>query len=103
MELLFYTIRGHATALDVAEDTFLLVQWRQDAVVPADLEVDLLLHSFWDGTLRDYDADSGLDGAQDASVGVEDASCRSHHRVAFIFILVVVQGAGAARERGGSF
>lgn len=82
-----------------AEGTFLLVQWRQDAVVSADLEVDLLLHSFWDGTLRDDDADPRLDGAQDASVGVEDTSRCRHHRVAFVFILVVVQGAGAERER----
>lgn len=85
--------------LVIVEDTFLLVQWRQDAIVSADLEVDLLLHSFWDGALRDDDAHSGLDGAQDASVGVEDASRRRHHRVAFVFILVVVQGAWAGRER----
>lgn len=83
----------------LADHTFLLVQWRQDAVVPADLEVDLLLHSLRDGTLWDYDADSGLDGAQHASVGVEDASCCCHHRVALVFILVVVQGAGAERWR----
>lgn len=86
-----------------AADTFLLVQWRQDAVVSADLEVDLLLHSFWDGTLRDDDADPGLDGAQDASVGVEDTARRGHHCVAFVLILVVVQGAGAGRERVDGF
>ena len=75
--------------------TFLLVEWRQDAVVPADLEVDLLLHAFRDGALRDNNADPCLDGAQDASVRVEDTSCCCHHSVALVFILIIVKGTGA--------
>ena len=35
--------------------TFILVQRRQDVVVLADLEVDLLTNAFWDCTFRnDY-------------------------------------------------
>ena len=78
--------------------TFLLVEWWQDAVVSADLEVDLLLNTFRDGTLWDNYADTCLNRAQDATVGVEDApSCRNHC-VALIFILVIIQGTGAKRQ-----
>ena len=78
--------------------TFLLVQRRQDAVVAAHLEVDLLLHAVGDGALGDDDADARLDGAQHATVAVEDAAGRGDHRVAFVLVLVL-QGAGAGRRR----
>lgn len=77
--------------------TFLLVEWRQDAVVSADLEVDLLLHTFRDGTLWDNYADACLDGAQDAAVTVEDTSSCCNHCVALIFILIIIQSTGAER------
>lgn len=78
--------------------TFLLVQWRQDAVVSAHLEIDLLLHAIRDGALGDNNTDSCFNGAQDASIGVEDASSCCDHRVAFVFILVIIQGARAEEE-----
>lgn len=77
--------------------TFLLVQRWQDAVVSTDLEVDLLLHAVGDGPLRDDDADTRLDGAQDASVGVKDPSSCCDHRVTLI-LLVVLQSTGAERR-----
>lgn len=69
--------------------TFLFVQGGQDAVVPAHLEVNLLLHAFGDGALRDDDADARLDGAQDPSVTVEDPPGCGHHCVPFILIVIV--------------
>lgn len=69
--------------------TFLLVEGGQDAVVPAHLEVNLLLHTLGDGALRDDDADTGLYRAQDPSITVEDAPGSSHHRVPFVFIVIV--------------
>lgn len=74
--------------------TFLLVEGGQDAVVPAHLEVNLLLHVLGDGALGDDDADARLDGAQDPSVTVENPPGRGHHRVSFVLV-VVVQRAGA--------
>lgn len=78
--------------------TFLLVEWRQDAVVSAHFEVDLLLHALRYGALWDYDADTRLNGAQDAAVAVEDAASRGDHSVALVFIFIIIQGGGAARE-----
>lgn len=69
--------------------TFLLIQRRQDAVVPADLEVDLLLHTLRDGPLRDDDAHAGLYGAQHAAVAVEHASGCGHHRVAVLVVILL--------------
>lgn len=74
--------------------TFLLVQGGQDAVVPAHLEVDFLLHALGDSTLGDDDADARLDGAEDTTVTVENSPGSGHHRVPFIFV-VVVQSARA--------
>lgn len=78
--------------------TFLLVEGGQDAVVPAHLEVNLLLHALRDGTLGDDDADARLDGAQDSSVTVEDPPGGGHHRVPFILV-VIVQSARAERRK----
>lgn len=78
--------------------TFLLVEGGQDAVVPAHLEVYLLLHALRDGTLGDNDADACLNGAQDASVTVKDPSGGGHHCVPFILV-VIVQRAGAEGRR----
>lgn len=78
--------------------TFLLVEGRQDAVVPAHLEVNLLLHALGDGALGNDDADARLDGAQDPSVAVEDATGGGDHCVPFVLI-VVVQGAGAEADK----
>lgn len=80
--------------------TFLLVQGRQDAVVPAHLEVDLLLHALGNGTLRDDDADASLDGAQDAAVAVEDAAGGGHHCVALVLVVVLKRArAGGENHR----
>lgn len=70
--------------------TFLLVEWRQNAVVSTDLEVNLLLHAVGDGTLRDNDADACLDGAQNATVRVEDTTSCCHHSVTFVFIFIIL-------------
>lgn len=70
--------------------TFLLVEWRQNAVVSTDLEVNLLLHAVGDGTLRDNDADTCLDGAQNATVRVEDTTSCCHHSVTFVFIFIIL-------------
>lgn len=78
--------------------TFLLVQWGQDAVVSAHLEVNLLLHALRDCTLWNDDADAGLDGAQDPSVAVENSSSGGHHRVPFILV-IIVQRTGAEGQR----
>lgn len=87
-----------SSSLHVWQVTFLLVEWWQDAVVSADLEVDLLLHTVRYGTLWDNYADSCLNGAQDTAVGVEDTSSCCNHCVALIFILIIIQGTGAGRE-----
>lgn len=81
-----------------ARRTFLLVQRGQDAVVPAHLEVNLLLHTLGDGALGNDDADARLNGAQDASVAVEDPPSSGHHSVPFVFV-VVLQSAGAEKRR----
>lgn len=78
--------------------TFLFVQRGQNAVVPAHFEVDLLLHTIWDCSLWDNDADSCLYGAQHPAVTIKDAPCRGHHRVTFIFF-VVIQCTRARRQR----
>ena len=74
--------------------TFLLVQGGQDAVVPADFEVDLLFYALGDGPLWDDDADTRLDGAQHPAIAVEDPPGRGHHRVTFILI-IILQSTGA--------
>lgn len=79
--------------------TFLFVQRGEDAVVSADFKVDLLLHTIRDGTLWDNDADSSLNGAQDTTIGVEDTSSRCNHCVALIFIVIIIQGTGAGKQR----
>lgn len=78
--------------------TFLLVEGGQDAVVPAHLKVDLLLHALGDRTLRNDDADARLDGAQDPPVAVEDAPGGGHHCVPFILV-IIVQSTGAEGRR----
>ena len=78
--------------------TFLFFERGQDAVVPAHLEVNLLLHALGDGTLGDDDADTRLDGAQDPSVTVEDAPGGGNHSVPFVLV-VIVQRAGAEGRR----
>lgn len=77
--------------------TFLLVQGGQDAVVPAHLKVNLLLHALRDGPLGNDDADARLDGAQDSSVTVEDTPSGGHHRVTFVLIVILqCTGTGGA-------
>lgn len=78
--------RGHGAEKPV---TFLLVEGRQDAVVAADLEVDLLFHALGDGSLGDDDADARLDGAQHSAVAAEHAPGRGHHRVAVLVIVLL--------------
>lgn len=79
--------------------TFFLVEWWQDAVVSADLEVDLLLHTIRDCSLWDNDANTCLNGAQDTTVTIEDTSSSRNHCVALIFIIIIVQGTGAGRQK----
>lgn len=78
--------------------TFLLVKRWQDAVVSAHFEIDLLLHTIRDGTLWNNYTDSCLNGAQDATVGIEDTSSCCHNCVALIFILIIIQGTGAGEQ-----
>lgn len=78
--------------------TFLFVERGQEAVVSADLEVNLLLHPLRDCPLWDYYADTSLNGAQDAAVRVEDTTGCCNYSVAFIFVFIVIQSTGAERQ-----
>ena len=81
-------LQEHAGCLRCAP-TLLFVQRRQDAVVAADLEVDLLFHPLGNGSLGDDDADTGLNGAQHPTIAVKHAAGSSHHCVTvFVFIFL---------------
>lgn len=96
------TYPGQEGSLCSTEElTFLLVEGGQDAVVPAHLEVNLLLHALWNCALWNDDADARLNGTQDPSVTVEDPTSGGHHRVSFIFVVIIQRTGAEGRERSG--
>lgn len=78
--------------------TFLFVQWRQNAVVSTHFKVDLLLHAFRNGSLGNNNTHTSLDRAQYSAVTIKDTSCCGNHGVSLI-VVVVIQCIGAEREK----